>query len=59
MKRPLVAVAACYVAGLFFGEISQPPPTSIFAVSFFVFVLALALKKFRRFSIWPLLMLAG
>jgi ComEC/Rec2-related protein len=58
MKRPLVAVASCYVAGLLIGKIFQPPPAALLTVSF-ILVLILVLKKFRRFLMWPLLALAG
>jgi len=59
MKRPLVAVASCYVAGLLLGEISQPPPVALVIISFAFLALVFVLKKFRRFLIWPLLALAG
>ncbi len=59
MKRPLVAVASCYAAGLLIGEIFQPPPAALFAVAFLFLVLVLVLEKFRRFLIWPLLALVG
>ena len=49
MKRPLVAVVSCYAAGLLLAEIFQPPLAALFAVSFFVLVLALVLKNFARF----------
>jgi ComEC/Rec2-related protein len=59
MKRPLVAVASCYAAGLFLGAISQPPPVALVIISFSFLALVLVLKKIRRFLIWPLLALAG
>ena len=59
MKRPLVAVVSCYTIGLLLGGAFQPPLTVLFAVSFLILVLALVLEKFRRFLIWPLLVLAG
>jgi len=59
MKHPFVAVASCYVAGLFLGEIFQPPLAGLFAVTFCICALALVLAKFRRFLIWSLLALAG
>ena len=59
MKRPLVAVVSCYVAGLLLAEIFQPPLAALFAASFLVLVLVLVLEKFRPLLIWPLLALAG
>jgi ComEC/Rec2-related protein len=59
MKRPLVAVVSCYAAGLFFAGIFQPSPAALFAVSFVIPILALAVGNFRPFLIWPLLALVG
>ena len=59
MKRPLVAVASCFAAGLLAAKIFQPPLAALFAVSFFFLVLVFVLEKFRRFLIWPLLALVG
>jgi competence protein ComEC len=59
MKRPLVAVASCYAAGLLIGEMSQPPLAVLLAVSFGVLTLIVALKTLRQYLIWPLLALAG
>jgi competence protein ComEC len=59
MKRPLVAVVSCYAIGLLLAEIFQPPPAALFAISFFVLVLALVVKKFRPTLICVLLTLAG
>jgi ComEC/Rec2-related protein len=59
MKRPLVAVASCYAAGLLFGEIFQPPLVLLLVASLAALALVLVLKQFRRFSIWPLLALTG
>ncbi len=59
MKRPLVAVVSSYTVGLLLGAAFQPPLAALFAVSFFVLVLALVLEKLRPFLIWPLLALAG
>src|SRR5271154_1864270 len=59
MKRPLVAVVSCYATGLLLAEIFQPPLAVLFSISFFVFVLALILKKFRPILICLLLALAG
>ena len=59
MKRPLVAVVSCYTVGLLLGAACQPTLVALFAISFFVLVLVLILKKLRPFLIWPLLALAG
>lgn len=59
MKRPLVAVVSCYAAGLLLGECLQPRLAALFAVSFFVLLPALFLKKFRPWLLWPLLALIG
>jgi hypothetical protein len=59
LKRPLVAVVSGYAAGLLLAEIFQPPLAALFAVTFFVLILALILEKLRPLLIWPLLALAG
>ena len=59
MKRPLVAVASCYAAGLLLGKFFQPPPAALVIVSFAFLALVLVLKRFRRSLIWLLLALAG
>jgi ComEC/Rec2-related protein len=59
MKRPLVAVVSCYVIGLLLAAFFQPPPAALFAASFPVLLLALALEKFRPWLIGPLLALVG
>src|SRR6516164_758189 len=59
MKRPLVAVVSGYAIGLLLGEVFQPPLAILFAASFGVLLLSLALKKFRPFFIWLLLAFAG
>jgi competence protein ComEC len=59
MKRPLVAVVSCYGAGLLLAEIFQPPAAALFAVSFLVLALVLALEKLRPVLIYVLLALAG
>ena len=59
MKRPLVAVVFCYATGLLLAGIFQPPLVTLFAVSFFVLVLAFILEKFRPVLICLLLALAG
>jgi ComEC/Rec2-related protein len=59
MKRPFVAVASGYAAGLLLAEIFQPPPSALLAVSFFILVLVLILKKLRPVLICLLLAFAG
>ena len=59
MKYPLVAVVACYAAGLLLADFFRPPLAALFAVSFFILVLALTFEKLRPFLIWPLLALVG
>jgi competence protein ComEC len=59
MKRPLVAVVSCYSAGLLLAKIFQPPLATLFSISFFVFVLAIVLKKIRSPLICLLLALVG
>jgi len=59
VKRPLVSVVSCYVLGLLLAGIFQLPLGALFAISFFVLVLVLILKKFRPWLIWPLLALTG
>ena len=59
MKRPLIAVVSCYVAGLLLAGIFQPSPGALFAVAFVVLASALVLEKFRPWLIWPLIVLIG
>jgi len=59
MKRPLVAVVSCYVIGLLLAAFVKTPLAALFAASFLVLVLAVVLKKLRRWAIWPLLALVG
>jgi competence protein ComEC len=59
MKRPLAAVVSYYAIGLLLAGIFQPPLAVLFLISFFVFVLALVLKKLRPILICILLALAG
>jgi ComEC/Rec2-related protein len=59
MKRPLVAVVSCCVAGLLLATFYQPPLAALFAASFLVLVLVLILEKLRPWLIWPLLALVG
>jgi hypothetical protein len=59
MKRPLAAVVSFYAAGLLLAEIFQPPPATLFAISFSVLILALVLGKLRPVLICLLLALAS
>jgi ComEC/Rec2-related protein len=59
VKRPLVSVVSWYVVGLLLAELFQLSLGVLFAVSFFVLVLALVLEKFRCWLIWPLIAVAG
>ncbi|MFZ1073885.1 MAG: ComEC/Rec2 family competence protein [Verrucomicrobiia bacterium] len=59
MKRPLVAVVSCCVAGLLLAAFYQPPLAALFAASFLVLVPVLILEKLRPWLIWPLLALVG
>jgi ComEC/Rec2-related protein len=59
MKRPLVAVASCYAAGLLLAEIFQPPLAALFISAFALLALALIFQKLRPRLVWPLLALAG
>jgi len=59
MNHPLVSVAMAYAAGLLLGQLFHPPLIALLAVSFFVLVLVLILKKLRPFLLWPLLALIG
>ena len=59
MKRPLVAVVSCYVAGLLLAEIFHRRSARCLPFHFFVLVLVLVLEKLRPLLIWPLLVLVG
>jgi ComEC/Rec2-related protein len=59
MKRPLLPVALCYAGGLLLAEAAQPPLMWLFAASFFLLVLAIALVRYRALFVWPLLVLVG
>ncbi len=59
MNRPLAAVVLAYAAGLLLAQVYLPPPAALFAISFIVLALALALEKLRPHLIWPLLALTG
>ena len=53
MKRPLVAVVFAYAAGLLLAQLFSPPLAALFVATFTILVLALVLKKFRPFLLWP------
>ena len=59
MKRPLGFVVACYATGLLLAEILRPPVVLLFAASFSLLILSLALPRFRPLLIWPLLVVFG
>jgi competence protein ComEC len=59
MKRPFAVVVSCYAIGLLLAEFFHPPPTVLFAISFFLLVPALVPGKFRPVLIWPLLAFIG
>lgn len=59
MKRPLVAVVSFYIIGLLLAELCRPRLEVLFAVSFFLFALAFAFKRFRPLFLCVLLGFAG
>lgn len=59
MKRPLLPVALCYVAGLLLAETIQLPVVFLFAASFLLLGSALLFSRARNFLLWPLLVLIG
>src|SRR5665213_266867 len=59
MNRPLAAVVFAYAAGLLVAQFFHPPLVALFAISFFVLVLAFVLEKLRPILICLLLALAG
>jgi competence protein ComEC len=59
MKSPLGLTVLFYAAGLLLAEIFQPPPATLFAVSFFLLLLVATFRKFRTVLIWPLLLFLG
>jgi competence protein ComEC len=59
VKRPLVAVVSCYVAGLLLAEIFRLPIGVLFAGAFGVLASALVVGKLRPWLIWLLLALVG
>ncbi|MCX8090166.1 MAG: ComEC/Rec2 family competence protein [Verrucomicrobiae bacterium] len=59
MKRPMVAVAAWYAAGLLLAECWQPPLTVLFGAAFLTTGLGLALARLRPVALVAALVLAG
>ena len=59
MNRPLVSVVMAYAAGLLLGQVSQPPPAALLAVTVAVLIIALLSAQLRSFLLWPLLVLVG
>ena len=59
MKRPLLPVALCYAGGLLLAEAAQPPLVWLFAASFVLLILSIALARFRVLFVWPLIVLVG
>ena len=59
MNRPLASVTIAYAAGLLLAQCFSPPLTALFALSSLIFVLVLAVEKFRLPWLFLLLALAG
>lgn len=59
MKRPFVAVVLFYSIGLLLAEFSHPPLVFLFAASFVLLSLALALAKWRPYLLCVSLVLTG
>lgn len=59
MKRPLVAVAWCYAAGLLLAEAFQPPLVVLFSTAFTLLFLCVAWSRARPWLLWPLLAAVG
>lgn len=59
MKRPMVAVAACYGGGLLLAELGQPPLPLLFAAGFLTLALALVYGRIRPGALAAALVLAG
>ncbi len=59
MKRPFAPVVSFYAVGLLFAEFFKPPLAALFAASFLVLILVLAVRKFRPFLLCALLVMAG
>ena len=59
MKRPMVAVAACYVGGLLLAEFWQPPLPILFAAAFLALAVAVGWARIRPVALAVTLVLAG
>lgn len=59
MKRPFVVVVSFYSIGLLLAELFRPTLPILFAASFLVLFLALAVGKWRAFLLCALLVLTG
>lgn len=57
--RPFVVVVSFYAFGLLLAEIFRPPLVLLFATSFVMLFLAMAIAKWRPFLLWALLVLTG
>ncbi len=59
MKRPLLPVACCLIAGILCGELARPPLAWLFAVSFVAVALALAWSRARPWLLAVALFMTG
>ncbi|NOS72751.1 MAG: DUF4131 domain-containing protein [Verrucomicrobia bacterium] len=59
MKRPLLPVALCYVAGLLLGDFFKPSLAGLFVVASVVFLCGLFISRLRPVLLWLLLVLVG
>src|SRR5580692_4439168 len=59
MKRPFAPVVSFYAVGLLLAAFFKPPLAALFAASFLVLILVLAVRKFRPFLLCVLLVMAG
>lgn len=59
MKRPLIAVALCYVGGLLLADFVQPQLFILFSIAFGLLAVALVLPRFRWWLLWPLVLFVG
>ena len=59
MKRPLVPVTLAYTAGLLLAEWFQPSLALLFTLALGTVLAALAVRPWRRWLIWPLILLTG
>ncbi len=59
MDRPLASVVLVYAAGLLLGQVFQPPPAALLALTAGILVATISSANLRPFLVWPLLALAG